>query len=184
MTKALAAAERLLETIGPEKTSIPEIAKVSGVPRASIYQFFPDKYALFAHLAKLHIGRVEQAIVRINDIKQGLDWRTMLRLLVEAAASYYNNNPVASILLLDGAFSRSDHEAHVAKNQSLGVQFRATLARTQSPLRLPTEPDAAVLAIEIAFACMKHGYHQEGRISKSACNEAIRAVTAYLANWE
>ena len=49
---ALAAAEKLLVEMGPEKTSIPEIANLANVPRTTIYQYFPDKYALFAHLAE------------------------------------------------------------------------------------------------------------------------------------
>ncbi|PKA05029.1 TetR/AcrR family transcriptional regulator, partial [Leptospira ellisii] len=55
MALVLDAAERLLVELGPEETSIPEIAKISGVPRASIYQFFPDKYALFTRLAEKHL---------------------------------------------------------------------------------------------------------------------------------
>ncbi len=45
ITRVIEAAERMLEELGPEKTSIPALAQISEVPRASIYPFFPDKYA-------------------------------------------------------------------------------------------------------------------------------------------
>jgi hypothetical protein len=31
---------------------------------------------------------------------------------------------------------------------------------------------------------MKHGYLQEGKVSGAICDEAVRAVTAYLAEWD
>jgi len=41
VAQIIEAAESLLIKLGPEETSIPEIAKITGIPRASIYQFFP-----------------------------------------------------------------------------------------------------------------------------------------------
>ncbi len=43
LTRVIEAAERMLEELGPEKTSIPALAEISEVPRAAIYPFFPDK---------------------------------------------------------------------------------------------------------------------------------------------
>lgn len=40
MDQVVLTTEKMLLEIGIEKISIPEIAKESGVPRASIYQFF------------------------------------------------------------------------------------------------------------------------------------------------
>ncbi len=62
MTKVLEAAERMLEEVGPEKTSIPALAEKAGVPRAAIYPFFPDKYAVFSYLARMHMERLSNAL--------------------------------------------------------------------------------------------------------------------------
>lgn len=40
MAKVLSAAEQMLATLGPEKTSIPALAEAAEVPRAAIYPFF------------------------------------------------------------------------------------------------------------------------------------------------
>ena len=43
MEQVIRATEELLLQVGIEKISIPEVAIASEVPRASIYQFFPNQ---------------------------------------------------------------------------------------------------------------------------------------------
>ncbi len=183
MAKVLHAAERMLKEAGPEKTSIPALARAVGVPRASIYQFFPDKYALFAHLAEIHIARLAGFLVQSKDVARTRTWRTWVESVVAAAAEYYNSSPVASILLLAGSFG-DNGPAHTAKNEAIGKMFRARVERFGRMKNLPTNPDVAAIAVEIAFACMKHGYSHERVVSPAICKEATRAVTAYLMQWE
>ncbi|MDV6236698.1 TetR/AcrR family transcriptional regulator [Leptospira ellisii] len=180
MALVLDAAERLLVELGPEETSIPEIAKISGVPRASIYQFFPDKYALFTRLAEKHLTRVGE-ILRDKGSKNGnLTWRKLVRLLVNAASDYYDSNPVASILVLGGPFSRNAYLAQEITIDHIGAGVRIQLSRLKEPLYVSKKPDVATLGVEIAFACMKRGYYLENRISKTMRNQAANAVIAYF----
>lgn len=183
MAKVLEAAERMLEEVGPEKTSIPALAEVTGVPRAAIYPFFPEKYALFSHLALTHMDGLTQALAR-SSAAEVRDWREWVEVAIGVAADYYNAHPAASILLLHGSFSDTDRDAHEAKNATLGTLFRAKAASLGVLTALPSIPDVATLGIEIAFACMKHGYATEGRVSPEICREAVRAVTAYLGSWD
>lgn len=183
MNKVLEVAERLLEEIGPEKTSIPAIAEAAGVPRAAIYPFFPDKYALFSRLAELHMERLVE-LMNGSDLAAADSWRTWGARLIEAVASYYNRFPVACILLLRGGFTEDDRHAHAVKNEAMGKLLRERLAGFGDGPVLPAEPDVATLAVEIAFACMKHGYAKDGMISEAICAEAVRAAEAYLSRWE
>ncbi|SDC59166.1 DNA-binding transcriptional regulator, AcrR family [Paraburkholderia lycopersici] len=183
MAKVLEAAERMLEAVGPEKTSIPALAEVTGVPRAAIYPFFPDKYALFSHLALMHMEGLTKALAHLAE-ETTRDWRVWVEAAIGVAAGYYNAHPAASILLLRGSFSDTDRAAHESKNATLGALFRARAASMGALAALPTTPDAATIGLEIAFACMKHGYATEGRVSPEICREASRAVIAYLASWD
>jgi AcrR family transcriptional regulator len=183
MAKVLEAAERMLEEMGPEKTSIPALAEVTGVPRPAIYPFFPDKYALFSHLALAHMDGLTKALTLSAD-QPTEDWREWVDAAIGIAAGYYNAHPVASILLLRGSFSDTDRAAHEAKNTTLGELFRAKAASMGTLTGLPETPDVATIGLEIAFACMKHGYSREGRVSPEICREASRAVIAYLSAWD
>lgn len=181
---ALAAAEAMLERCGPEETSIPEIAKAAGVPRASLYQFFPNKYVLFAHLAEQHLLRAASAVAAMGASARHQSWRELIPVLIRTAATYYNTTPVAGMLILGGPFSRSAYLAQEVSLNSIGREVQALLASLDTPLHLPDEPDATTIAVELAFACMKHGYYRENHISDAIQAEAARAVTGYLAAWE
>ncbi|MCG6192410.1 TetR/AcrR family transcriptional regulator [Leptospira sp. FAT2] len=184
MALVLETAERMLEKIGPEETSIPEIAKKSGVPRASIYQFFPDKYSLFTRLAEKHLAKVGEILALEGSKSVNLTWKKLVRILVDAASDYYDSTPVASILVLGGPFSRNAYLAQEITIAHIGAGVRVQLSNLKVPFTIPKQPDVATLGVEIAFACMKRGYYQENRISKRMRTEAANAVIAYFSAWE
>jgi AcrR family transcriptional regulator len=183
ITRVLEVAERLLLDVGPEAASIPEIASAAAVPRASIYQFYPDKYALFAHMAEAHMEKLGQHISGAQPGGGHRTWRKLVHTMVRAAAAYYNEHPVASILLLKGPFGQRDRDAHLAKDAELARQFRLLIATDNKSPRLPHKPDVAAIAVELAFAVLRYGYSREGTISNAVCHEATRAVVSYLSEW-
>ncbi|WP_213990095.1 TetR/AcrR family transcriptional regulator [Sodalis sp. dw_96] len=182
MTRVIEAAERMLEELGPEKTSIPALAEVSGVPRASIYPFFPDKYALFAHIAQIHMRHLSEAIAN-SGAARTRTLHTWVRTVLDTCVEYYNAHPAAGVLLLNGSFSDADRAAHAGKNTSIGQQLRDAAVGFGELTTLPVSPDVATIAVEIGFACLKFGYAQEGHIDNAVRNEAFRAVMAYLDHW-
>ncbi|TGK29426.1 TetR/AcrR family transcriptional regulator [Leptospira gomenensis] len=172
--------ELLLVELGPEEISIPEISKRSGIPRASIYQFFPDKYSLFTRLAEKHLSRVGEILEEKSAKSARLSWKKLVRLLVNAASDYYDSNPVASILVLGGPFSRNAYLAQEITIDHIGAAVRIQLSGLKEPLIVPEKPDVATLGVEIAFACMKRGYYSENRISKTIRDHAADAVISYF----
>ena len=176
---ALAAAEQLVAAAGPEQASIPEIAKAAGIPRASLYQFFPDKYALLARLAERHLAAVVERIDVACARHANDDVERLCRALVDAASDYYDSHPVAGMLVLGGPWSPSAYRAQEVTVARIGDAVRRTLA--ERGLTLPRRPDVATLMVEMAFACMKHGYFSEGRITAAVRREAVRAQVAYFA---
>lgn len=183
IAKVLEAAEQLLREVGPDAASIPEISKLSGVPRASIYQFFPDKYVLFAHLAQLQMERIGALIVE-QQPRADEDWQAAIGRVVRGVAEYYNAHPEAAALLMRGNFTPTDRKAHEEKDAMIGNLLRGYLQARGVLAGLPQEPDAATLSVEIAFACMRYGYLAEGHISEAICAEAAAAAVAYLSRWE
>lgn len=175
---ALVAAEKLLKALGPDRTSIPEIAAEAGVPRATIYQYFPDKYALFAHMAEGQYRRITDAIGAATAEAGTADWRELVGIVVNAVADFYNANEVAAILLLMGPFGRSDRAAHIEKDKALADLFHARLGLENDTKTFGS--DRIGLAIQIAFACLRYGYMHESLISPTIRAEAIRATAAYI----
>ncbi|HBP5524573.1 TetR/AcrR family transcriptional regulator [Pseudomonas aeruginosa] len=183
IAKVLEAAEQLLAEVGADAASIPEISKLSGVPRASIYQFFPDKYVLFAHLAQLQMERIGELMVAMRP-QADEDWKAAIGRVVRGVADYYNANPAAAALLMRGNFTPTDRKAHEEKDAMIGSLLRDFLQAQGVLKALPLQPDAATLSVEIAFACMRYGYLADGSISEAICIEATEATIAYLSRWE
>tara|TARA_Y100000780_G_scaffold155081_2_gene139596 strand:- start:669 stop:1238 length:570 start_codon:yes stop_codon:yes gene_type:complete len=183
MAKVVAAAAELLVEVGPEQLSIPAIAIAADVPRAAIYPFFPDKYALLSHLARAEMDSLLHTLQQSSSADSD-SWRQRVDKLVTVAVDYYNSHPVASILLLRGTLGDGDHDAHKAKNRAISQLLRSHLEPLEALEPLPQAPDAAILAVEIAFACMQHGYQIDQRVSPPIAREATRAACAYLALWE
>lgn len=183
IAKVLEAAEQLLGEVGPDAASIPEISKLSGVPRASIYQFFPDKYVLFVHLARLQMERIGALIVDLQPLADE-GWKGAIHRIVRGVAEYYNTHPAAAALLMRGNFTPTDRKAHEEKDAMIGNLLRGYLQAQGVLAGLPQQPDAATLSVEIAFACMKYGYLAQGHISEAICDEAAAAAIVYLSRWE
>lgn len=179
----LEVAERLLVEVGTEKMSIPAVAEVADVPRAAIYPFFPDKYAIFSRLAQLHMQRMGGELAS-SSAERARTWQEWVEIVIKTSAKYYNANPAACVLLLRGSFTDEDHSAHAAKNETIADQLRRKAESLGELPQLPRKPDAAAIAVELGLACMKYGYALEKRISPAVCREATRAVTAYLMAWD
>lgn len=181
---ALATAAAMLETMEPEDISIPEVAKACNVPRACLYQFFPSKYALLAELAQRYLMTVAGHIEHLGTQLANSDWRQMVEVMVRGVCQFYNNNVVASRLILGGPFSRTSYLAQEVTIDHIGRKIRELIEQLDMGLDLPKDPDVATLAVEISFACLKHGYYREGFISEGIQQQAIDVTHAYFALWE
>lgn len=178
--RALAAAERLILERGPEEVSIPDVAEASGVPRASLYQFYANKHQLFADIAEQHLSRVALELKNYGAALAGYHWRDVVPLMMRAASHYYNENPVAGILILGWPMSRATYLAQEVTIENIGDEVRTMFLTLSPPVSLSRTPDVATLLVELGFACMKYGYYRDGHISEDVMQQATLAVTGYL----
>lgn len=180
VARALLTAESLLLEKNPEEVSIPDIAEASGVPRASLYQFYANKHQLFAAIAEKHLGLVAQEVKRGGAGLVGFHWRQMSYLLAQAASQYYNRNPVAGILILGWPMSRETYLAQEVTIENIGDELRAIFATAHPSVALPTSPDVGTIITELAFSLMKYGYYRQGEITDDIIQQATIAVVGYL----
>lgn len=180
VARAISAAEILLIERGPEEVSIPDIAEASGVPRASLYQFFANKYQLFAAIAEQHLSQVCETVRQAAPAFVGMHWRDVAPVLVRAASSYYNQHPVAGILILGWPVSRESYLAQEVTIENIGDEVRQIFKTLQPAIDIPEDPDTATMLVEIAFGMMKYGYYRDGEISEAIMEQASHACVGYL----
>jgi AcrR family transcriptional regulator len=61
----LEAAAQVLAAEGPERTTTNRVAQRAGVSVGSIYQYFPDKHALFTALGERYVHHLRTALINI-----------------------------------------------------------------------------------------------------------------------
>lgn len=188
MEQVLKSTESLLLVMGLEKISIPEIANISGVPRASIYQFFPTKYDLLRHIALKHLHELIDQLKTVG-LKVILDHpneeittygRLVTAAMINTTARFYNQSDVASMLILSGPLTPQSYLEYQVELQKVSAVIREALKAIDVDNYVPHQPDTLTILIELAFTCMKHGYYTQNYISEEICQEAYRIAIAYL----
>jgi len=178
--KALQAAQQLLLNHGPEEVSIPDVAELAGVPRASLYQFFPSKYHLFAAIAEQNMQDCIHALQVGSQAMAGMRWQEAVPIMVQAAQAFFNANPVASILVLGWPMSRETYLSQETNVVNLADSLRQVFCSFKPLVKIPTDPDAAVIGTEIVFALFKHSYFMHGSVTDVICQQAEIALNGYL----
>lgn len=178
--KALEAAQQLLLSHGPEEVSIPDVAELASVPRASLYQFFPSKYHLFAAIAEQCMQECVGTVHEGGQAMAGMRWQDALPVIVQSAQIFFNENPVASILVLGWPMSRETYLSQETNVVSLANSLRHVFETFSPTVFVPEEPDAAVIGTEIVFSLFKHSYFMHGSVTDAMCQQAQIALHCYL----
>ncbi|WP_335968870.1 TetR/AcrR family transcriptional regulator [Acinetobacter bereziniae] len=188
MEKMLATTQELLLSIGIEKISIPEIANASGVPRTSIYQFFPTKYDILRHIALAHLNdlvkQLGKAAVRVltDNPKASIEvyGQLLSESMIRTTAKFFNESEIASLLILSGPFTRQAYLEYQIELKKVSDGVHKALEMIQVDNYVPQQPDTLTILMELVFTCMKHGYYNESYISEAIIQEAYRMTNAYL----
>jgi AcrR family transcriptional regulator len=98
--KILAAAATVFEEVGYEAATTHLIAAKAGTAIGSLYQFFPDKAAIFHAMELRHVERVTQMWAEMNrpEVIQ-LPLREMLRAIAAAVADIFAH-PVSRVVFV------------------------------------------------------------------------------------
>src|SRR6202167_1918320 len=89
----LDAVVRILKREGFEAVTANRVAEVAGVSIGSVYQYFPDKRAIFAALHERHIQEIDRLVEAklMEHAASPLD--TLMRAMVEAMVDAHTSDP-------------------------------------------------------------------------------------------
>jgi AcrR family transcriptional regulator len=175
------ARELLLER-GLSGFSIPELATRLGYSRATIYNFFPTPYTIFNELTRRYLIELEQLLVRSSEELQKLPWREGARRMAAFAAGFYNEQPVARLLILGGPITDESYRAQELMIQRMG-QLVDVFFRQRGIALPPAPPDVSLLAVELGFTCFRVSFFLHGAITPQYQEEAGRTMSAYLSQY-
>ncbi|HEX3769899.1 MAG TPA: TetR/AcrR family transcriptional regulator [Polyangiaceae bacterium] len=171
---------RLLKRRGLRAVTTNRIAEVAGVSIGSVYQYFPDKQAIFSALLDRHlaeIGAVVEAKLAAHD-EAPLDG--VVRALVEGMIASHAKDPALHQLLFTQV-------PHAPDDADLDTRMRRALRRAIEPrakeLRAPRDLDRLLFVLSNMVESLAHAVvlARPSRLSlEVATEDAVHAVLAVL----
>jgi AcrR family transcriptional regulator len=177
----LDAVVRILKREGNKAVTTNRVARVAGVSIGSIYQYFPDKQALFIALHERHVEQIDRLIeARLSDHAQS-SLEVLIGSLLEAMIDAHLPDPELYRALAVEVPQRSDG----TKDFSVRLHglFRLALAARAEELDPGSDLNRMAFVITHMVDSLSHGavlHRPPGLSLEAARDEATRAVLAYL----
>ncbi|MEO8903228.1 MAG: TetR/AcrR family transcriptional regulator [Polyangiaceae bacterium] len=177
----LDAVVRLLKRGGVDAVTTNRIAQVAGVSIGSVYQYFPNKRAIFLALHERHVEESGRLIERVLVDHAASSLEAFMRALIDAMADAHAEDPELYELL----FSEVPHRAGGARQFEERLQAALFLAlSSRSERRIARhELERRVFVVAQMVTAFAHGtaLRRPPSLSFAAAKaEAVRAIFAYL----
>jgi AcrR family transcriptional regulator len=177
----LEAAVKVLKREGFNALTTNRIAEVAGVSIGSVYQYFPDKGAIFAALHRRHIEEIDRMIEvqLLRYAASSLD--DLIRAMIEGMVEAHTGDPELYELLMSEVPHRADETKDFAVRHHSA--FRLAIASRTHKKKRVRNLDKTVFIVAHMVEALSHGaaLRRPPSLSLSeATEEAVRAVLAYL----
>jgi AcrR family transcriptional regulator len=177
----LEAVTRILKREGVAAVTTNRIAAVAGVSIGSVYQYFPDKRAIFVAIHQHHLEEVDRLVetTLVKHAESSLD--DLVHAMIEAMIDAHAADPELYGLLSTEVPHRAGGTREFAVR--LHGAFRLAIASRMREVKTPRDLDLAVFIVTHMVEAFSHGavLRRPPRISLAAAKkEAARAVLAYL----
>jgi AcrR family transcriptional regulator len=177
----LDAVARILKREGIKGVTTNRIAEVAGVSIGSVYQYFPDKRAIFVALHQRHIEAIDRTVEAKLLEHAEAPLPELMRAMVEAMVDAHATDPELYALLL----TEVPHRAEGTKDFSVRLRgaFRLAIASRMHEIGGRRDIDKIVFVVTHMVESLSHGavLRRPPRLSlEAAKTEAVRAILAYL----
>lgn len=177
----LDAAIRILKREGSGAMTTNRIAEIAGVSIGSVYQYFPDKRAIFAALHDRHINQIDRMIQSTLVEHATSSLEELMRAIIERMVEAHATDPELSELLL----SEVPHGADGSRGFSVRLHgaFLLAISSRARELKKGRDLDSVVFVVTHMVDALSHGavLSRPAPLSlQAAKEEVIGAVLAYL----
>jgi AcrR family transcriptional regulator len=177
----LDAVVRVLKRDGLEHLTTNRIAEVAGVSIGSLYQYFPDKNAIFAALHQRHLDEIDRVIQTTLILHADSSLEDLIRALVDSMADAHSGDPE----LYDMLMTQVPHRAGGTQDFAARLHgiFRLALASKANELPQGRNLDTTIFIVSNMMDSLCHGAvlrRPPGLSFVEAKKEAARAILAYL----
>jgi AcrR family transcriptional regulator len=177
----LDAVARVLKRDGLKAVTTNRIAEAAGVSIGSVYQYFPDKQAIFVALHRRHIDDIDRLVATTLVENANSSLEDLIRSMVGAITDAHTADPE----LYEMMFSEVPHRAEGTKDFTVRFHgaFRLALAARADEFGKARDLDKLVFVVTHMVESLCHGAalrRPPGLSLAEAKEEAVRAIMAYL----
>jgi AcrR family transcriptional regulator len=172
---------KILKREGFQAVTTNRVAEVAGVSIGSVYQYFPDKRAIFAALHERHVEEIDRLVANTLMEHAASPLDTLMRAMIEAMVDAHTADPELYDLLSSEVPHRTEGTHDFAVR--LHGAFRLAIASRAEEFKAPRDLDRVVFVVTHMVEALSHGavLRRPARLSLAAAKEeAVRAVLAYL----
>jgi AcrR family transcriptional regulator len=177
----LGAVARVLKKQGLEGVTTNRIAEAAGISIGSVYQYFPDKQAIFKAIHARHVEQINSAIERVLVAHASSSLEDFVRAMIEVLIDKHE----ADAELHSVMATASPHGSHGPREleKLLRSACRRALTARFGEEKTAREIDRMLFALPLMIEALTHGaaYSRPARFPMSAAkDEAVRALVAYI----
>lgn len=179
----LDAAVKLLKREGASSITTNRIAETAGVSIGSVYQYFPNKQAIFIALHERHIGQVDRVIQRRMIESEDATLEELIASLIDGMIEAHAADPELSELLQSEVPDRADGTRDFSVR--LHQAFRSALAPHTQEFGRKIDLDTRTFFVSNLVEALGHAIalrRSRGLSLSRAKTELLRAMMAYLQN--
>ncbi len=172
---------RILKREGVAAVTTNRIAEVAGVSIGTLYQYFPDKTAIFAALHRRHVDQVDTLLQTALIAHASSSLEDLIRALIDTMVDAHTADPELHDLLM----TQVPHRAGDTQDFALRLHplFRVAIASKFDELKSSRDLDTAAFIVTHLVESLSHGaaFRRPSSLSlDDAKYEATLAVLAYL----
>ena len=177
----LEAVQRVLRRHGAEAITTNRVAEAAGVSIGSLYQYFPEKQAIFIALHDRHVDRVRHVIEGTMTHCTSVSLEEFTRELVERLANVHSEDAELHEIVSDAVPGGQS-----GFKSALQAVFEQVISPTKQDRYTPEETKRMLFVLPHLVEALVHGVaHQKQAISRErAKDEAIRTVAVYLNSFQ
>jgi AcrR family transcriptional regulator len=177
----LDAVAEVLKRDGISAVTTNRIAEVAGISIGSVYQYFPDKRAIFVALHQRHIERIDRLIQAKLLENADAPLETMFRAMIDAMIDAHTPDPALYALM----YSEVPHRTEGTKDFGVRMHnaFRLAIAARAHELKGARNPDRMAFVVTHMVDALSHGAvlrRPPGLSLSDATEEIVHVVLAYL----
>jgi AcrR family transcriptional regulator len=180
--RILAAAAELFAEIGYDATTTEAIAERAGTSIGSLYQFFPNKLALFEAISALYLeGSKTLYDELLTPETVGTPWEALLDRMLDAFADFHRTSTAFRAVWVNWKLSPEFIAAGEMLNQEFARRIELVLAKQAKDLSNEDRPVVATLLVEVTSAILLVIVRRDKATGDRLLDETKVMIRRYLA---